>query len=180
MTRKSSRFGWIEFILGVLLIILGLYTFISKEISLNGVIIAYGLVAIVTGFVDIATYADLDDRTGAGPIVSLVAGILSVLAGVVLFFNPLAGGWTLTILFPIWFIAHCIARLCNLSVTKFIGGPVAYWVSIIINIIGLVLGVLLLIDPWMSIFSYIYIVGAYMLLLGIESVVFAFCKMREP
>lgn len=179
MTRKTSKFGWLEFILGALLIILGLYTFLSSEISLNGAIIAYGLVAIVTGFVDISTYASLDDRTGAGPTVSLVAGILSILAGIILFFNPFAGGWTLSILFPVWFVAHCIARLCNLPLTKHIGGAVAYWVSIITNVIGLVLGVILLLDPWVSIFSYVYIVGAYMLLLGIESVVIAFTKMSQ-
>ena len=49
-----------------------------------------------------------------GPAISLVTGILSVMSGVMLLVYPGAGALVLTLLFPIWFIAHCISRLSHL------------------------------------------------------------------
>lgn len=163
--------------LGILLIILGIYTFLNPNTALGAVVIIYGLVAIVTGITDIALYVSVERRTGFGSALSLVAGILSIIAGILIFINLAAGAWALTILFPIWFIAHCIARLCNLGVTRMVAGTAAYVVSIITAILGLLLGILLLFNPLASALSMVYIVGLYLVLLGIESIVIAFSKM---
>lgn len=82
----------------------------------------YGILAIDTGIADIVRYVKLERRTWLGPVLSLVAGILSIIVGILILANPAAGAWALSILFPIWFISHCIARLCNLGFTQMAGG----------------------------------------------------------
>lgn len=47
MTQKSKS-GWLELILGILLILPVIYTFINPSTALTTVVIIYGLVSIVT------------------------------------------------------------------------------------------------------------------------------------
>ena len=104
----------------------------------------YGAIALITGIADIVFYAKMERRTGFGPVVSLVTGILSVIAGILILFNLSAGAWLVATLFPIWFLAHCISRLAQLPFTRMTSGSAAFWFSLVLNILGLVLGVLLL------------------------------------
>jgi len=66
MTQKS-KFGWLELILGILLILLGIYTFTNPSTALTTVVIIYGLVSIVTGIADLVLYVKLERRTPARP-----------------------------------------------------------------------------------------------------------------
>ena len=51
--RNRKAVGWGELIVGVLLIILGIYTFIRPAAALDGVTLIYGIFALVTGIMDI-------------------------------------------------------------------------------------------------------------------------------
>ncbi|MDL2214096.1 DUF308 domain-containing protein [Clostridia bacterium OttesenSCG-928-O13] len=178
--RQKSNFGWLELILGILLIALGIYTFTAPTTALTSVVILYGIMAIVTGIADIVIYVKLERRTGFGPTLSLVAGIFSILAGFLILFNPGAGTWAVAILFPIWFIAHCISRLAGLGVTRVVAGKASYYCSLIINILGLLLGLMLLFNPWASALSVGYIIGFYLVLLGVGSLVREQAGANEP
>ena len=125
MKRRSAS-GWIELIIGIILIVLGVLTFIQPSSALTGIVFVYGILAVVTGIADIVFYAKMERHTGFGPAVSLVSGIISILAGVLLLFNPGAGKWAMVILFPIWFIAHCISRLTHLSMIRIAAGTGLY------------------------------------------------------
>lgn len=96
-------------IVGVLLILLGIFAFIRPESMLTGAVVIYGVIAIVMGIEDLVVYARLSRFISFGAMLSLISGILSVMCGVMLIANPNVGKWALTILLPIWFIAHCIS-----------------------------------------------------------------------
>ncbi len=136
--RRRSGFGWLELITGILLIILGIFTFVRPFRALSSFVIAYGL-----------------------PV------------------YPSAGQWALSLLFPIWFIAHCISRLTQLDRIRFAAGNAVYYVTLIINLIGLILGFMMVLMPRFSLISVSYVAGIYLLLLGIDSVVLAFSRMGE-
>ena len=99
--RRRSGFGWMEFIEGVLLLILGIYTFIQPDRALTGFIVLYGVIAVLMGIADILLYARVERFTGFGPIVSLISGALSVMTGVMLLVYPNAGKWVMGLLFPL-------------------------------------------------------------------------------
>ena len=50
--RRRSGFGWLEFIEGLLLILLGIFTCVHPGSILEGFVILYGLLAVVTGIGD--------------------------------------------------------------------------------------------------------------------------------
>ena len=110
---------------------------------------------------------------------SLISGALSVMAGVMLLVYPNAGKWVLSLLFPLWFIAHCISRLSHGHMVRFVAGSAAYWFSLIINSLGLALGFLMLIKPYYSLLSITFMIGVYLILLGLDSLGEAFSRMGE-
>ena len=176
MMRRSG-FGWLESIIGIILIVLGIVALSNPTGVVNGFVIVCGIVAIIMGIADIIMYIRVEIFTGFGPMVSLISGILGVMAGVMLMAYPQAGSLVFAILFPIWFIAHCISRLSRLDGIRLIAGNGAYYCSLAMNIIGLLLGVLLIIKPWITIVSIGWIIGLYLILLGIESLLVAFSGM---
>lgn len=175
--RKRSGFGWLECILGILLIILGIFTFANPHKTLTGIVVIYGILAVVMGVTDILLYVRIERYTGFGPIVSLISGILSVMSGMMLLAYPNAGKLILSLLFPIWFIAHCISRLSHLHTIRLTAGNLIHYLTLALNILGLALGFMMMFRPVVSLISVSYIVGAYLILLGIDSIIMAFSKI---
>ena len=175
--KRRSGFGWLELIEGILLIVLGGYTLMRPEHALTGMIVLFGAAAVVMGIADIMLYVRVERYTGFGPVVSLISGTLSVMTGVMLLVYPNAGRIVMTLLFPLWFIAHCVSRLSNLNTIRAFSGEFMYIFTLVLNIIGLVLGALMLINPWFSWLSVRYIISFYLILLGIDCIALAFSRI---
>lgn len=142
--RNRSGFGWLELAIGVLLIVLGVLVFVKPDLVMTSLVFAYGAAAVIMGVADIILYIQVDRFTGFGPMLSLISGTLSVMSGIMLLVNPRIGVLMLTVLFPIWFIAHCISRLSHASHIRLVAGDGMYYFTLIVNIIGLILGSLML------------------------------------
>ena len=131
---------------------------------------------------DLVVYARLSRFISFGPMLSLISGILSVMCGVMLIANPNVGKWALTILLPIWFIAHCISELTRTNLIRLIGNPFYYYFSLILNILGLVLGFVMIFSPALSFVTLraiCYMVAIYLILFGIESIIAAFARRNS-
>ena len=128
--RQKSWMGWMELIVGILLLAGGIYTLMRPGNSLVGISFLYGCLAVFTGALDILFYVNMERRTGFSPVLALVTGILDIIAGVILLFQPAVGAWVLVWVFPIWFIAHCISQLAHLSVIRMISGSAYYYFSL--------------------------------------------------
>ncbi len=173
--------NWGELAAGLVMILLGIFAFVSPESMLTGVVVLYGIFAIVMGVMDFVIYARMSHFAGFGPVLSLISGIFSVMCGVMLLANPNVGKLALTILLPLWFISHCVSKLIRLDFVRWIGSPVYYRFTLTVNIIGLVLGLFMLISPTLSFMTVrlvCYVSGLYFVLLGIESVIAAFENRR--
>lgn len=177
--RRHSGFGFLELVVGILLILLGIMAFVKPELALSSLVFAYGLAAVIMGVADIVLYIQVERYTGFGPILSLISGILSVMAGIMLVVYPGAGVLVLTVLFPIWFIAHCISRLAHLNHIRFAAGNGIYYFTLVINIIGLILGFLMFFWPLLTMATIRCFAGIYLLMLGMDGVVMAFSRMGK-
>ena len=180
--KRKSGFGWSEWIVGLLLILLGIFAFLRPESMLTGAVVVYGVIVIIMGIEDIVVYTRISRFIGFGPMLALISGILSVMCGVMLIANPNVGKWALTVLFPIWFIAHCISNLTRMNLIRLIGNPFYYYFSLILNTLGLVLGFVMLFSPAFSFVTLRVIcdmAAIYLILFGIESVIAAFARRNS-
>ena len=175
--RQRSSYGWLELIVGILLTVLGIYSFFRPVDYLTTLIVIYGVAALVTGIADIVFYCKMERHIGFAPTVSLVTGVLGVMAGLVLMVHPGAGRWAIGLFFPLWFIAHCISRLTHLSVVRFIAATAFYVIELIVNILGILLGISMLLTPQVTFLSMNLVIGFYLLLLGIDCIIEACSKL---
>ena len=104
------------------------------------------------------------------------------MCGVMLVANPNLGKWALTILVPVWFIAHCISGLAHAAPLRLLGDPFYYTLTLTLNILGLLLGLMMLFSPALSFLTLravSLLVGIYLLLFGLESVIAAFLRRNS-
>ena len=169
--RHSSRYGWAELVIGILLTILGIFTYFNPQTLLRWVVIVYGIIAIITGISDIVFYVKTTNYTGFGPIISLITGIISTMAGFMLVIYPDAGTWILVLILPIWIIAHSISRLCHLEEIRVMSGDFHYYFSLITNIIGIVLGIIMFFIPSFSFLAAGIVIGTCLLVMGVDMII---------
>lgn len=93
--RRQSDIGWTELILGIVLIILGIFIIKQPVGIITWIVVLCGLIAVFSGIADIVLYVKMERFTGFGPIISLVTGILGVMAGFMLMVHPSAGTWAI-------------------------------------------------------------------------------------
>ena len=173
-TPWYRRVNWWELIAGIVMIALGIASLARPSLAVTGLVYAYGAAGVIVGVADILRYIRVERYTGFGPMVSLVAGVLSVMAGVVILVNPRVGMAVFSLLFALWFITHCVSRLASLSWLRFVAGRGAYYAALVLNLMGLVLGAVLVVLPTASILTLGYLAGVYLIVLGMESLVMAF------
>lgn len=176
--NRQSDIGWFELVMGIILIILGVVIMRQPIGVINWIVILCGVLAILAGVADIVLYVKVEHFTGFGPILSLVTGILTVMAGFMLIAHPGAGTWALAMILPIWIIAHCISRLSHLQYMKMHFGSTYYTISLVLNMLGLVVGILLIFRPMITILSMGVLVGAFLIIEGAECMVVAFTGGR--
>ena len=175
--KNRSGFGWIGFISGLCMLLLGVFTFIRPESMFTWFTVIYGLIAVITGVCDIVFYIKAERYTGFGPVISLIFGVLGVMAGIILVTHPETGKWILSIAFPLWFIAHCISRMTHLNLIRLTAGSVYYYISLVVNILGLILGVVMLFKPAFTFITAGTLVGIYLITSGVEAIIIAFSKV---
>ena len=178
MNRRSS-FGWLELLIGILMIVLGILVFVIPNLVMTSMVAFFGIAAIVMGVTDIILFIRVERYTGFGPILSLITGIISVMSGVALLIYPKLGAIILTVLFPIWFIAHCISRLTQVHHIRLIAGNNMYVFTLVVNIIGIILGFMMLLSPVFTLSAIRSFAGCYLILLGIEGILTAVSRMGK-
>ena len=172
MNRRSS-FGWLGLLTGIFMIVLGILVFVVPDLIMTSMVAFFGIVAIIMGVTDIILFIRVERYTGFGPILSLITGIISVMSGVALLIYPKLGAIMLTVLFPIWFIAHCISRLMQVHHIRLVAGNRMYGFTLVVNIIGIILGFMMLLSPLFTLSAIRCVAGCYLVLLGIDSILTA-------
>lgn len=169
--KQRSTFGWLDLIRGILLLVFGIIALCSPSLALTGLVIALGIIAIVSGISDIVLYVRLKRRSGAALSFTLVTGIISTLAGILLLLNPIIGRWILNVVFPVWIIAHCISRIASYGFAKRAAGKTAAIVMLCLNILGLLFGIFMVFNQSLFTISLGVLVGFALVVTGAGSIV---------
>lgn len=178
MNRRSS-FGWLELLTGIFMVVLGILAFVVSDFIMTSMVVFFGIAAIIMGITDIILFIRVERYTGFGPILSLITGIISVMSGVALLIYPELGAVILTVLFPIWFIAHCVSRLMHIHHIRLVAGDTMYVFTLVVNVIGIILGFMMLLSPLFTLSTIRCFAGCYLILLGIEGILTAISRMGK-
>jgi uncharacterized membrane protein HdeD (DUF308 family) len=149
----QKNLGWL-IVLSILLILLGLFAIFRPGVATVSFTLVLGWILFFSGIIRIVKA--FQSRPVRGFWLNLVIGILYVVAGLLVIFNPLAGVLTLTALLGILFIVEGIYDIISAFQTR-PGGKFS-WLVLLDGIVTLILGILVW-NQWP--YSAIWLVGLY-------------------
>lgn len=170
---ENQSFDWGAFILGVISIIVALIAFANPIYSVVSLVIVVGIAAIIKGVFELFVRPKSARGQSTNRWVFIIIGIIDLIIGFILLFNIGAGVIALPLVFSIWFIIDSIGILFSAASLRNRSNP-GFWISIVLGIIGIVLGVMMLFNPVTAMFTVAFLVGIYFLLAGISGIVSAF------
>lgn len=154
-------FRWPLAILGAIFIVLGLWAFSRPGVAFYGIVWAFALGVLFKGVMDIAVWYDMGQAGAKRPTYVLLTGILDILFAILLFANGIFSKLFVAYLFAAWFLVDSIASIAAADFS------LHRTFNIVMGILGIIVGIMMLINPFYSIFTLAYLVAAYLLIFGV-------------
>ena len=99
--KKRTGFFWVELIVGVLTVCLGIVTIVRPADAISTIVVIYALLALITGISNIVFYIKTEKYMGLAPGISLASGIVGAMVGITFLIFPGAGTWLISVLFAV-------------------------------------------------------------------------------
>lgn len=164
-SKEKEGFGWGNLIIGIAFIITALIVFKNPLTNLIALSIVFGVTAIIEGIWAIV------NRNRS--IFRVIIGFLSITVGTIFLSNLGLTAAIMPYIFAGWFIATSIGNLFTINNMYFYNKS-TYWFALFMNILGVVVGGLLLFDPIASIFTMGFLIGTFFIISGIGYIALAF------
>src|SRR5258705_11260778 len=156
---------WAFVVRGIFAILFGLICFILPGMALLSLIFLFGFYALADGILNIVAAFR---RTGAEQVpwwALLIAGVISIAAGVLAFAIPGITAVALLILIAAWAVATWILEIiAAIRLRKQISGE---WVLVVSGLLSIAFGVLMFLFPRAGALAVVIWIGAYAIVLGI-------------
>jgi uncharacterized membrane protein HdeD (DUF308 family) len=172
MERKSS-FSLPYFLMGILFILVALISFRDPQSSLLAIVYIFAVSAILKGVFELFFRRKIHEFTNQKSTLLIVLGVFDLLVGIFFLFNISAGLIALPFVFAIWFLVDSIVALLTAGIYR-LESTGYYWFHIILNVIGVILGFMLLFNPVTSALTLAFLVGFYFMMAGISLIAYAF------
>jgi len=175
--RITRAIWWLVLLRGILAVVFGIIALLAPVTALYAVVFVFAAYAIVDGIVGIVhafRVRDRDHRWGW----LLASGIIAVIAGAVAFVFPgIAGVFYATFVLAIIAIYAVMTGISGFPAAASMtdGGRKAlgYVVSVLSIVLGVVLAIVLLVNPVIAVFNLIWVVGIWAVVIGITLIVAA-------
>src|SRR5918994_7358396 len=161
---SGTRHTGLRIAIGVLSIVVGILVITRPVNTLVFVAILFGVQLVILGVVRIAMAVSVADLPRWLKVLSVVLGILTIIAGVICFFRPQASLVILAILLAAGWIADGVADLARGFTGQRSGGERAY--LIVLGVVSIVGGLVVAIFPGESLALLTQIAGVALIIIG--------------
>lgn len=165
ITKKDFKFGY--FALGLLFLLVSFYTFSNPSINLVSIIVVFGALAIYKGVIELIANVKTKQVKG------IIVGAVDIIVGLYLLMHILLGLILLPYVFAIWFTVDSLILLSSHTRSGQEKNGV-YWLLLVLDILGIAVGVALFFDPIVSSLTLSLLVSIYILLAGINYLLSSF------
>lgn len=170
---ERNRFDPFSLIIGILTVVVGVLALKNPFASFSTIIFLMAISAIIEGIFKIFEVRNIARSISMNSGWWTFSGIVDILFGILLFFVPNIGGVVIWISIALWFI---IDSFFELWLSRFLrdNNKTYYWFTIIIGILGIVLGAILLFEPAFAISTAVFLLAFYLLLFGVNQIIRSF------
>lgn len=173
METIQHKFNWFSLVVGVILFVAGIVTFIHLGTTLEFISIIIGVTAVVKGLYELWFKHVLDTTTEEKTLGLFAMGIVDLVLGFLFIFKAATGAQVVAYIFALWFIFDAIVQLAASKQFKNAGKAYYVWM-IVLNVIALILGIALLFNPLLASIAIVWIVSIYLVVTGISQFISAF------
>lgn len=170
--KESRKIDWGSLVLGILFVLVSLISFRDPVGNLVAIVIVFAIFAILKGLFELFLRSRVKELTGYKGKMPMVIGIIDLLIGIFFIFNISAGVVALPYVFAVWFIIDSVLALFTADLFRGISEG-HYWFTVVINVLGILLGIMLLFNPLSSALTLSFLVGFYFMVVGINQIVYA-------
>ncbi len=176
--NHDGKFNWHALILGIILMIGGFIAFSHPAASLVSIAFIFGIMTIIRGIYQIYTQRKLSksgvtERLNIKTGWLILVGIINLIFGIFILVNWQASIIALPIVFAVLFLAEAVAGLFTLPEYRKMDTRM-FVMKLILNILYIIVGILLIANPFAAAFTIVFLVGFYFTLAGIEFIISAF------
>jgi uncharacterized membrane protein HdeD (DUF308 family) len=168
---ELAKKWWVLLLRGILLIIIGLLAFVSPLVWVTfvGIYMLFdGMSFLLAGF------SDQPGGQSRWPL--LIIGILGLLAGLIILWNPALGGITLTYVIAAWAIVTGVLTIISaLRLREEIDNE---WWLVLSGVLAIIFGVLVFQNVLAGILTIAWVFGIFAVVVGILSIALAF-RVRD-
>lgn len=166
MMKLIKKFSNSIIIVSIILILLGLIFIIYPDMSLKGIGIIIASYMIIQGI--IICIFDFQIK-GLLPIDGLFAGLISIILGIIIFLKPTSLTTLLTIILGIYIISSSINYI-RLSI-NLKDEDIPWILMLIIGTIDLMVGILIVVNPFQSSVSITIFIGVILIIHAICNII---------
>ena len=174
LKQVASGIWWLVLLRGIAAVLLGLLLFTNPDAILSVVIIFLGIYWVVDGIITLlASFTGREEHSNWGW--GIFVGIISILAGLAVLSQPV-----LTAIFTAQFIVSFVGIMIIISgVSSIVTGfrlrkTSGEWMMILGGVLGLIFGLLLLMNPLFSALVFVNITAIFSIIGGFALIVMAF------
>lgn len=166
MAQDNNKLKWSSLIMGTLLLIVAVIIFSYPVKNFYTLTWLIGLFILINGIIQLMFRRATKALAGGGTGLIIVIGIIDIIFGLLVMFNVGASSEFFVFMFAAWFIVSSLIGLFTISKQSTLRG-----LSIIVNILGLILGVILLFNPMMGMVLVSTMIAITFAILGITYII---------
>ena len=99
---------------------------------------------------------------------------IGIMIGIFFLWDNKVGAYMIAILVAIWFIVDSVIGIVFAWHLRFFETGWYFFFNLLLNILGLVVGVMLLFRPVIAVMSTVYLIAIYLMIFGINEIALAF------
>lgn len=166
MAQDNNKLKWSSLIMGTLLLIVAVIIFSYPVKNFYTLTWLIGLFILINGVIQLLFRRAARALAGSGTGLIMIIGIIDIIFGLLVMFNVGASSTFFIFMFAAWFIVSSIIGLLTISKQSRLKG-----LSIIVNILGLLLGMILLFNPMMGMILVSTMIAITFAILGVTYVI---------
>lgn len=166
MVQDNGKLKWSSLIMGTLLLIVAVIIFSYPVKNFYTLTWLIGLLILINGVIQLLFRRAARAIAGSGSGLIVVIGIIDIIFGLLVIFNVGASSTFFIFMFAAWFIVSSIIGLMTISKQSRLKG-----LSIIVNVLGLLLGIILLFNPMMGMILVSTMIAITFAILGVTYVI---------
>lgn len=173
MQTVKRGFDWFSLVVGIILVIAGIASFMRPDATLKFVSVCLGIGLLVKGIYELWFRQGINNWFGEKSGWLLFMGIVDIILGLLFIFRAASGVVVIAYIFAFWFIFDSIAEIATANYFKRLNR--GYYVAmLILNILALLVGFVLLFNPLIAASTLVLLISFYLLLIGFIKIIQAF------